>query len=176
VKRMSGTGPFVVFLLTGAMIPAHAQDKDTPPALHQSQPQRTRQQALQWQQERGWLREGGGWPEHKTWQQSRAHRWYSDHRTWTQRGGYGGSYIPQTDFSLRFGSKHSFRLPARPVMYLGYPRFEYGGYSFLLVDPWPEYWPDNWHEVEDVYIDYDDGYYLKNARYPQVRIAISVAL
>lgn len=174
---VNGTGMAVVFLLVGAMIPAFAQEKSASSAVRQTpQPQRTQQQVLEWQQQRGWLRQGGGWPEHKTLQQSRAHRWYSDHRTWTQRGGYGGSYIPQASFSLHFGSNHSFRLQTRPVIYLGYPRFEYGGYSFLLVDPWPEYWPDNWYDFDDVYIDYDDGYYLYNGRYPQVKIAITVAL
>ena len=58
-------------------------------------------------------------------------------------------------------------------MYMGYPRFEYGGYSFLLVDPWPEYWSDNWYASDDVYIDYDDGYYLYNRKYPYVRLAIT---
>jgi hypothetical protein len=66
-----------------------------------------------------------------------------------------------------------------PTIYLGYPRFAYGGYSFLLVDPWPEYWADNWYATDDVYIaydDYDNGYYLYNRRYPAIRLAISVAL
>jgi len=61
-------------------------------------------------------------------------------------------------------------------MYMGYPRFEYGGYSFLLLDPWPEYWAGNWYESDDVYIDFDDGYYLLNRRYPQVRLAITIVL
>jgi len=62
-------------------------------------------------------------------------------------------------------------------MYLGYPRFEYGGYSFLLVDPWPEYWSDNWYASDDVYVDYDnDCYYLYDRNYPQVRLAVTIAL
>ena len=63
-----------------------------------------------------------------------------------------------------------------PVIYMGYPRFSYGGFSFLLLDPWPEYWPENWYDSDDLYIDYDDGYYLYNRRYPQVRLAVTVAL
>jgi hypothetical protein len=62
-------------------------------------------------------------------------------------------------------------------MYLGYPRFEYGGYSFLMVDPWPEYWSDNWYASDDVYVDYDnDGYYLFDRNDPQVRLAVTIAL
>lgn len=58
-------------------------------------------------------------------------------------------------------------------MYLGYPRFEYDGISFLLVDPWPETWINNWYSTDDLYIDYIDGYYLHSS-YPQVALAITV--
>jgi len=84
--------------------------------------------------------------------------------------------MPQYSFNMYFGSSHYFRLRTRPVMYMGYPRFEYGGYSFLLVDPWPEYWADDWYNTDDVYIDYDDGYYLYNRRSPSVRLAIMIDL
>jgi hypothetical protein len=127
-----------------------------------------------WQQQRGWLQQGA-WQGHSTWQQSRAQNWTSDHRTWTQRGGYGGYYIPQDRFSFYFGSQHWFRMPS-PTIYMGYPRFAYGGFSFMLLDPWPEYWSDNWYSTDDVYVDYDDGYYLYNRRYPDVRLAITVVL
>ena len=52
----------------------------------------------------------------------------------------------------------------------------YRGYSFLLVDPYPEYWAANWYELDDVYIAYDDGYYLCNRNYPQVQLAVIVEL
>jgi hypothetical protein len=78
-------------------------------------------------------------------------------------------------FGLYFGSQHFFRIHSRPVIYMGYPRFDYGGYSFLLLDPWPEYWSDNWYDNDDMYIDNTgDGYYLYNRRYPQDRIALNV--
>lgn len=64
----------------------------------------------------------------------------------------------------------------RPTMVMGYPRFRYGGFSFLLVDPWPEYSPQDWYRRDDVYIDYDDGYYLYNRRDPSVALAIAVML
>jgi hypothetical protein len=57
-------------------------------------------------------------------------------------------------------------------MYLGYPRFEYEGTSFLLLDPWPQSWSQDWYASDDVYIDYDDGYYLYDRNYPQQRLAI----
>jgi hypothetical protein len=59
----------------------------------------------------------------------------------------------------------------------GYPRFQYDGLWFSLVDPWPEYWSDDWYENDDVYIAYSgDGYYLYDTRYPQDRIAVTLSL
>ena len=84
--------------------------------------------------------------------------------------------MPQDRFNLYFGSQHYFRIRTRPLIYQGYPRFEYGGYSFLMLDPWPEYWFDGWYDADDLYIDYDDGYYLYDRRDPQVRLAITIAL
>ena len=51
---------------------------------------------------------------HSTWQQSRARQWESEHRTWAQRGGYGGYYIPQDRFRSRFGNQHWFRMRTGP--------------------------------------------------------------
>jgi hypothetical protein len=92
-------------------------------------------------------------------------------------GCYGGYYIPQDRFSVSFGSQHCFRIGMMPSMYMGYPRFFYGGCSFLMVDPWPGDWPENWYSNDDVYIDYDyddGGYYLYNRSYPQYRFAVTV--
>ncbi len=155
--------------------PQQQQGQRSQQVRQQQQPQRTKQQAVAWQQQRGWLQQGG-WQGHSSWQQGRAQRWEHEHRTWVQRGGYGGYYIPQARFSLYFGSQHWFRMHSRPTIYMGYPRFSYSGFSFLLVDPWPEYWAENWYEADDVYIDYDDGYYLYNRRHPSVRLAITVVL
>ena len=64
----------------------------------------------------------------------------------------------------------------QPTMYMGYPRFSYGGFWFMLVDPWPGSWAENWYANDDVYIEYDDGYYLCNRDYPGVRLALIVSL
>jgi len=60
-------------------------------------------------------------------------------------------------------------------VYGGYPRFQYGGFWFGFLEPWPEYWSDNWYDSDDVYVAYSDGgYYLYNRRHPRDRIAITV--
>ena len=59
----------------------------------------------------------------------------------------------------------------------GFPRFQYGGFWFSVVDPWPGDWSNNWYETDDVYVVYqNDGYYMYNRRHPHVGIAISVSM
>jgi hypothetical protein len=115
--------------------------------------------------------------EHRAvWQEHRAHNWQSEHRNWRERGGYNGYRIPNDRYRGHFGPNHWFRVYRYPVeMYGGYPRFQYGGFWFGFMDPWPEYWAANWYENDDVYIVYsEDGYYLYNRRHPRDRIAITV--
>ena len=112
------------------------------------------------------------------WQQHRAQSWQSDHRNWQQRGGYHGYRIPDDRFRGYFGPEHGFRIYGLPFLVVGgYPRFQYGGYWLSPVDPWPEYWANNWYDTDDVYVTYaNNGYYLFNRRYPNVGIAISISV
>ncbi|MCX6590035.1 MAG: hypothetical protein NTZ56_00795 [Acidobacteria bacterium] len=139
----------------------------------QVQERRSQQQARTWQKQRTWAPQGS-WPQNRGWNQHQSPQWHTQHRSWPQRGGYGGYVIPQNRFVLQFGSQHGFRLQNRPAIIGGYPRFRYGGYQFMMVDPWPEGWGPNWYSTDDVYIDYDDGYYLYNRRDPGIGIAISI--
>jgi hypothetical protein len=82
------------------------------------------------------------------------------------------SRIPDDRFRSNFGRGHVFRIGS-PRMVSGYSRFQYGGYWFGFVQPWP----DSWYYTDDVYIDYiDGGYYLCNPSYPGTQIAVSVVL
>ncbi|HYM75558.1 MAG TPA: hypothetical protein VE377_06230 [Candidatus Dormibacteraeota bacterium] len=116
--------------------------------------------------------------QHSAWQQHRSQHWDSDHRNWQQRGGYHGYRIPDDRFRGYFGQDHGFRIYGLPFLVVGgYPRFQYHGYWLSAVDPWPEYWGDNWYDNDDVYVTYvDNGYYLYNRRYPNVGIAISISM
>ena len=115
--------------------------------------------------------------ERSAWQEHRSQRWDSDHRTWQQRGGYNGYRIPDERFRGYFGEGHGFRIYGLPFLVVGgYPRFQYDGYWFSMVDPWPEYWANDWYDTDDVYVAYvDNGYYLFDRRYPTVGIAISIS-
>jgi hypothetical protein len=112
------------------------------------------------------------------WQGHRAGNWQSDHRTWQQRGGYNGYRIPEARFHGYFGPEHGFRIYGLPFLVVGgFPRFQYQGYWFSLVDPWPGNWANNWYDTDDVYVSYvNNGYYLFDRRHPDVGIAISVSM
>jgi hypothetical protein len=145
-----------------------------PPVGRYAPQQRSPQEARAWHQQDGWRRQGGGWGRHENWGEHRAQHWQNEHRSWAQRGGYGGRYIPPDRFERHFGDRHLFRLHGRPEIYQGYPRFRQGGFSFLIVDPWPESWRENWYDTDDVYVGYDDGYYLYSRNDPSVGLALTV--
>src|SRR5580698_7640264 len=63
--------------------------------------------------------------------------------------------IPDDKFRAQFGRSHTFRAQ-RPEVVNGQPRFQYGGYSFILIDAWPV----DWAYTDDCYIDYIDGEYF----------------
>jgi hypothetical protein len=137
--------------------PPHAQQQD-----HGQRPVTPEQQRVQ----------------QTAWQQHRSDHWDSDHHTWQQRGGYHGYRIPDDHFRGFFGPDHGFRINGLPFLVVGgFPRFQYEGYWFSLVDPWPQSWNNNWYDTDDVYVSYvDNGYYLFNRRHPDVGIAISISL
>jgi len=84
----------------------------------------------------------------------------------------GQGRIPDDRFRSNFGREHVFRISS-PRMVDGYSRFEYGGYWFGFVQPWP----DGWYYTDDVYVDFEDGeYFLFNPNYPDVRVSLSVVI
>jgi hypothetical protein len=107
------------------------------------------------------------------WMKSRAKNWDTEHRTWVQRGGYTGFRIPDDKFTLHFGPEHTFRINTLPYREIrGNPYYVYQGYSMRVVDPWPESWPEGWYDTDDVYVKWDDGYYLYNRKYPEIGLAL----
>jgi hypothetical protein len=84
----------------------------------------------------------------------------------------GSGRIPDDRFRSNFGRGHNFRM-GNPVLVGGYSRFQYGGFWFGFVQPWPA----GWYYTDDVYIDYvDGGYYMYDPYYPGARFAISVVI
>lgn len=110
-------------------------------------------------------------------QQTRASSWTTQHQTWQQRGGYNGYRIPESRFSLYFGSGHFFHIGGLPLLFVGgYPRFQYDGYWVTVMDPWPETWAPDWYETDNLYIDWvGDGYYLFDSNYPGMGLAVTIS-
>ncbi len=85
-------------------------------------------------------------------------------------GNNGGGRIPADRFKAHFGREHSFRVSQGDY---NNRRFQYGGYSFGFVDPWPS----NWLYTQNVYVIEIDGvYYLCNASFPGVNLVLSFTL
>jgi hypothetical protein len=90
------------------------------------------------------------------------------HRASGQRGGR----IPDDKFRAQFGRQHTF-VVNRVTVVEGQPRFQYSGYWFALVDPWPA----DWAYIDDCYIDDIDGdYFLFDLLHPGVRVAVFVVM
>lgn len=86
--------------------------------------------------------------------------------------GNGGGRIPEDRFRAQFGRSHHFPMQ-RPEVVEGRPRFEYGGYTFVLVDPWPP----EWAYSDDCYIDDVDGeYFLFDMRHPGAQLALILVM
>jgi hypothetical protein len=147
------------------------QEAKQPSQSKPAQQQQAKQQPAQHTQEQQHAQQAA-------WQGHQSGNWQSDHRTWQQRGGYNGYRIPDNRYNGYFGSGHAFVIFSQPYMVVGgFPRFQYSGYWFSLVDPWPSSWANNWYETDNVYVVYaDNGYYMYNQSYPGVGIAISVSL
>ena len=76
--------------------------------------------------------------------------------------------IANAHYDSRFGRDHSFHVNRRDY---DHRRFQYGGYAFGFIDPWPV----NWGYSDDVYVVYtDDGYYMYNHVHPGLRVSLNI--
>ena len=80
--------------------------------------------------------------------------------------------IPDDKFRAHFGRQHTLVINKTTIVN-GQPRFQYSGYWFTIVDPWPV----GWAYTDQCYIDYIDGeYFLFDLLHPGVRVAITIAM
>jgi hypothetical protein len=84
------------------------------------------------------------------------------------RGNYAHGRISDARYASNFGSGHSFHVNRGDY---DRRRFEYGGYSFGFIDPWPM----GWGHSDDVYVIYDDGgYFMYDRFHPGFRISVNI--
>lgn len=160
--RMSSTA--VLSLLLGIAVPAFAQEaehQEQKPERPEEQVQKDRAQKDQAQKD-----EHGQKKEEQRVEQNRVAQEKGDKREGKP------ARIPEERFRASYGRQHVFHVN-RVTVVEGTPRFVYGGYTFVLVEPWPA----GWAYADDCYIDDVDGeYFLFDLLHPGVRIAITVVL
>jgi hypothetical protein len=83
-------------------------------------------------------------------------------------GNYAHGRISDAHYASSFGSGHNFHVNRGEY---NSRRFQYGGYSFGFIDPWPAAWGYS----DDVYVVYGDGgYYMYDVVHPGTRISINI--
>ncbi len=151
--------------------PEKAAKQEKKPAQHQDKNVKQEEKTSQQQNKNARQQEKPAQEQNKT-AQHEAHppQQHSSHAKPVQQAHGGGGRIPDDRFKAHFGQDHRFRVTQ--ANYSSH-RFQYGGYWFGFVDPWPS----NWLYTQDVYVvDIDGVYYLCNAMYPGVNVALSVTL
>jgi outer membrane biosynthesis protein TonB len=89
----------------------------------------------------------------------------------TQTTGSHGS-IPDAKFRASFGSSHTFHVNQSQFAN-GSGRFQYGGFWFNAVNPWPV----GWLYTDAVYVDFlNGGYFLCDPLHPGIYLSINVAI
>jgi hypothetical protein len=84
----------------------------------------------------------------------------------------GGGRIPDGTYKAHFGREHTFHV-GHPTIVEGRPRFQYGGYSFIIAQPWPAGWGYN----DDVYVvDVNGVYYLVDLAHPGAQLELQIVL
>src|SRR5262245_7632698 len=103
-----------------------------------------------------------GW-ERRDWAHER-----HEHQEWAKRN--HRHYIREEHYVEYFGPVHRFRIE-HAVIVAGHPRFQYGGYWFVIGRPLPP----GWRYSDEVYVDYmGDGYYMASPAHPGIRISINI--
>jgi outer membrane biosynthesis protein TonB len=82
------------------------------------------------------------------------------------QGGHGrGQRIPEERYRAAFGKEHRFHVRHAER------RFQYGGYWFEVVQPWPAAWVAD----DDCYLEEDgDEYFLVDLVHPDLRVEVIV--
>ena len=151
----------VLSLSLGIGIPAYAQQDQQPQEENKDKPAQEKEKKAQ-PEKPAKQEEKNNKPEEKNAQQQGKPEQNEQHA--------GGGRIPADRFKANFGREHSFRVSESD--YRNH-RFQYGGYWFGIVNPWPS----NWLYTQDVYVIEINGvYYLCNPTYPGVNITLSFTL
>jgi DNA mismatch repair ATPase MutL len=180
----------ILFLLPGAIAPAYAQgqheeekqpqqkQQQAKPAQHQQaaksaqQPQRAQQQqpAKAAPQQRAEHQQAAKPAQQAAKPAQQPQRAQGKQQASRAQPAAGHGRIPDARFRASFGSGHTFHVN-RSEFAGGSRRFQYGGYWFALVDPWPA----AWLYTDGVYVDYmNGGYFLCDPVHPGMYLSINI--
>jgi hypothetical protein len=168
----------ILFLLPTAIVPAYAQEHEqekqpeqkqqqAKPAEHQQQAKPAKQtQQAQHQEQAKPAKQA----QHAaTQQQAKPDQQHQQAARGSQASASHGS-IPEAKFRASFGSGHTFHVN-RSQFANGGGRFQYGGFWFNVLNPWPV----GWLYTDAVYVDYlNGGYFLCDPVHPGVYISINI--
>jgi hypothetical protein len=80
--------------------------------------------------------------------------------------------IPEDKFRASFGRQHTFVI-SRPVIVENRPRFQFSGFWFEVIDPWPA----GWAFTDECFVDFIDGeYFLFDVLHPNERVVVFLVL
>jgi hypothetical protein len=170
MKVFGAVGIALLFLLMGTGVSVYAQDQrdDAKPQAQEEKDKQEDKAAKQDEKkdkDQDVRRDDKEVRHDEKAEQNEHHEAVDEHRADAHR-------IPDDKFRAHFGSAHTFRI-GHPVIVAGRPQFSYGGYSFVMVDPWPV----GWAYTDMVYVDFIDGaYYLISPVHPGVRIVVNVVM
>lgn len=167
----------ILSLLLGTITLAYAQEQheDAKPAQDEPRPEATKPRQDEAKPQKQDDKDKSMRGEDKTAKQDDAKAGKQDGRqneraqgTTGQRGGR----IPDDKFRAHFGRQHTFKVN-HVITVGGQPQFQYGGYSFTIIDVWPA----GWAYTDQCYIDYIDGeYFLFDLLHPGVQVALIVVI
>ena len=164
----------VLSLALGVAVPAfaqeqHEQEEQKAPAAQdekKAQPEKSTKQ----EEKPAAQQEKNAKPEEKNAKQEQNSKPAAKNEQQQRAAGNRGGQIPADKFKANFGQQHTFRVSQGDY---NNHRFQYGGYSFGFVDPWPS----NWLYTQNVYVIEIDGvYYLCNPSFPGVNLVLSFSL
>lgn len=176
----------MLLLVPGAIVPAYAQEheqekqpeqkqQEAKPAQHQQQakPAKPTQQAQHPQQAKPAQEPQRAASQQKAKPAKPAKQTQQAQHQQASRGAQpaaGHGSISEAKFHASFGSGHTFHVN-RSQFANGRGRFQYGGFWFNVLNPWPA----GWLYTDSVYVDYlNGGYFLCDPVHPGVYISINI--
>jgi hypothetical protein len=153
-----------------------ARQQEAKPAKQQAARQQeakpAKQQAARQQEAKPAVRERAGKPAESQRAQGQQQAAGRDQAAGRGQAAGGHGSIPDAKFRASFGSGHTFHVN-RSEFASGSGRFQYGGFWFNAVNPWPV----GWLYTDAVYVDYlNGGYFLCDPFHPGVYLSINVAI